>query len=323
LSIYFSTSFTRRVESGREGIAKTAMSDSSSNGSSRTAQAAIAAVKPERRRASLPLIILAVLFVVVPFLTWYLTWFGRPLSDDDVGKYLSDEKNVRHVQQALTQIEERIEKGDAGAKRWYPQIVALANSPVTEIRKTVAWVMGQDNKSEEFHAGLLKLVRDSHPMVRRNAAVQLVRFQDASGRAELLAMLQPFSVTTPAEGTISSVLAEGAEARENSLIARITNAQSQVQEVRSPLTGKIIRVEAREGTRVAAGDVLLTIGTDADFVYEALRALFLVGEREDLQEVERYSRGVEGMPERVKQQAAQTARAIRSRSENKDSGIKQ
>lgn len=295
------------------------MVDDKSNGSSPTATASLTALQPQRRRVSIPLIVLAILFVVVPFLTWYLTWFGRPLSDADIGKYLSDEKNVRHVQQALTQVEERIEKGDASAKRWYPQIVALTGSSIVEIRKTVAWVMGQDNKSEEFHTGLLKLIEDSHPAVRRNAAVQLVRFNDASGRGELRAMLQPFNLTAPIEGTISSVLTIDAEVRENSLVARITNAQNQAQEVRSPLPGKLSQVVAQEGARVAAGDVVLTLAPDADFVYEALRALFLVGTEEDLPDVERYEKGVEGMPERVKQQAAQTVKAIRSRSEGKNS----
>ncbi|MDT4898687.1 MAG: hypothetical protein QOH25_3764 [Acidobacteriota bacterium] len=301
------------------------MVDDNSNGSSPSAAATtFAAIQPQRRRVSLPLIILAILFVVVPFLTWYLTWFGRPLSDDDIGKYLGDERNVRHVQQALTQIEERIEKGDASVRRFYPQIVALSSSQVVEIRKTAAWVMGQDNKTEEFHAALLKLIGDAHPAVRRNAAVQLVRFHDASGRAELRAMLQPFSVTAPIEGTINSVLTVGGEVGENTLIARITNAQNQVQEVRSPLSGKLTQVAAHEGGRVAAGDVLLTLSPDEGFVFEALRALFLVGEEEDLPLVERFTQGVEGMPERVKQQAAQTARAIRSRlTGNKDSEVKQ
>jgi hypothetical protein len=163
------------------------MVDDNSNGSSPLAAATLEAVRPQRRRVSLPLVILAILFVVVPFLTWYLTWFGRPLSEDDIGKYLSDEKNVRHVQQALTQVEERIEKGDASVSRWYPQIIALSKSQVVEIRKTAAWVMGQDNKSEEFHAGLLNLIKDAHPAVRRNAAVQLVRFRDPGGRVELRA----------------------------------------------------------------------------------------------------------------------------------------
>jgi hypothetical protein len=293
------------------------MPDTRSNGSSSIAQETLTGLRPQRRRASWPLIILAILFVVVPFLTWYLTWFGRPLSDDAIGEYLKDEKKVRHVQQALAQIEERIEKGDESVKRWYPQIVSLAGSRTAEIRKTVAWVMGQDNKAEEFHTGLLQLIEDEHPAVRRNAAVQLVRFNDTTGRPELRAMLQPYNVTAPVEGTLSSILAAGVDVRENALLARLTNAQNQIQEVRSPLPGKLVQVAAREGARVAAGDTLLTLAPDPDFVYEALRALFLIGELEDLPDVERFVAGVEGMPERVKQQAAQTAKAIRSRSASK------
>ena len=298
------------------------MVDEGSKGSSLTGSSVPALIQP-KRRASWPLIILAVLLVVVPFLTWYLTWFGRPLSDDDIGRYLADQKNVRHVQQALTQIEDRIEKGDPSASRWYPQIVSLAGSPVVEIRKTAAWVMGQDNTSEEFHAALLKLLEDAHPAVRRNAAVQLVRFSDASGRGELQAMLQPYSVKGQTAGQISSVLKEGMDVRENVLLARITNAQNQVEELRSPLSGRITKVVAGQGQNVGAGDVVLILGPDPDFVFEALRALFLVGGPEDLPLVLRYAGGVEGMPERVKQQAAQTANAIRNRSENKDSGATQ
>jgi multidrug efflux pump subunit AcrA (membrane-fusion protein) len=287
------------------------MTDNKSNGSSTSAT--IAPV-PQRRRTPFSFIILALIFVVVPFLTWYLTWFNRPLSDETTEKYLSDEQNVRHVQHALTLIEERIEKGDTSAKRWYPQIIKLSGSNVTEIRKTAAWVMGQDNHAEEFHAALLKLLEDRQPIVRRNAAVQLVRFNDASGRAELRATLQPYNVVAPTEGTISSVLIEGGEVSENALLARITNSQNQVQELRSPLSGKLTSVTAREGARVSKGDVILTIAPDPDFVYEALRALLFVGAAEDLADVERYAQGVEGMPERVKQQAAQTLKAIRSRS---------
>ncbi|MDT5122742.1 MAG: hypothetical protein QOC96_2224 [Acidobacteriota bacterium] len=292
------------------------MADNRSNGSSNSE--VIAAI-PQKRRTPLPFIILAILFVVVPFLTWYLTWFGRPLSDENIANYLSDEKNVRHVQQALTQIEGKIEKGDASVKRWYPQVVALSNSNVVEIRKTVAWVMGQDNKAEAFHAALLKLLQDEQPIVRRNAALQLVRFGDASGRAELRAILQPYNVVAPIAGTISSVLVEGGVVNENALLARITNNQNQAQELRSPLPGKITSVAAHEGARVAAGDVILTIAPDSDFVYEALRALLFVGAAEDLPDVERYALGVAGMPERIKLQAAETAKAIRSRSAEKDS----
>jgi hypothetical protein len=43
-----------------------------------------------------------------------------------------------------------------------------------------------------------------------------------------------------------------------------------------------------------------------------------VGEEEDLADVERYARGVSGMPGRIQQQAALTAAGIRSRLKSVD-----
>src|SRR5436309_7811619 len=109
-------------------------------------------VSREKRPSNIWLIIVAALFIIVPFLTWYLTWFGRGLSDQELATYLSDQNNPRHMQHALLQVEAKIEKGEPNAKQFYPQIIAAAKSSVPEVRKTAAWVMGQDNKSEEFHA---------------------------------------------------------------------------------------------------------------------------------------------------------------------------
>src|ERR1700730_6764979 len=100
---------------------------------------------PMRRRAPWPLIILAALFIVVPFFTWYGTWFGRELSDEDIAKYLADQNNPRHMQHALSQIAERIERHDSNVKKFYPQVIVLSKTSIGEIRKTTAWVMGQDN----------------------------------------------------------------------------------------------------------------------------------------------------------------------------------
>jgi biotin carboxyl carrier protein len=275
-----------------------------------TADAAL----PSRRRSPWPLIVLAALFIIVPFFTWYGTWFGRSLTDADIEKYLNDEHSPRHVQAALSQIEERMERNDAGVKRWYPRIVALSYSPIVELRKTAAWVMGNDNKAEEFHQTLLRLVEDSEPVVRRNAAVQLARFNDSHGRAELRAILRPYVVNTPAAGTINSTLSAGSRILEGTTIYKMKQTDGQTREVRSPLPGKISNVAATVGAQVSEGDAILTINPDGSFVYEALRALFLVGGSEDLPDVQRYVEGVEGMPNQVKQQAAQTAKAIQSRS---------
>src|SRR5881628_1813053 len=98
----------------------------------------IVTTPPNRVRVSGPILILAILFVVASFLTWYFTWFGRGLSDSEISKFLVDEKHPRHVQHALLQIEQRIERGDKNAKQWYPQIVTLAGSSETEFRILIA-----------------------------------------------------------------------------------------------------------------------------------------------------------------------------------------
>lgn len=273
----------------------------------------VAGARQQHRRSPLPIAIVAALFVVATFLSWHGSWFGRSLSDEEIGKYLADEKNPRHVQHALWQIGERMIGGDSSVKRWYPQVVALTNSPVTEIRQVAAMVMGQDNKAEEFHTSLLSLVEDREPLVRRNAALSLVRFGDQRGRAELRAILQPYNISAPVEGTVSSTLAEGSPVKMGTLLARIKLGPDQIQEVRSPLPGKVRSVNAPEGARVSVGAPLFSLSSDSDSVWESLRALYLIGDPDDMPDVERYARGVEGMPERIKQQAAQTAKAIQSR----------
>ncbi|MGH9872382.1 MAG: HEAT repeat domain-containing protein [Pyrinomonadaceae bacterium] len=267
----------------------------------------------KRVRASGPILILAMLFVVASFLTWYFTWFGRGLSDVDISKYLVDEKHPRHVQHALVQIQQRIERGDPSAKQWYPQIVRLAVSPETEFRLTVAWLMGSDNASEEFHNSLKDLLADPEPIVRRNAALALVRFNDPSGRIELLSMLRPFTVTAPATGTLQSSLASGAQISRGALLGRIQQQNNEVVELRSPLIGKVDQLLVANGSSLTKGDAVLTLKSDEQSIWEALRGLSVVGQPEDLGLSERYASGAEPVSDRLKQQARLTANAIRNR----------
>jgi hypothetical protein len=296
------------------------MSESTENGNSPSV--AIGATETPRRRSSLPILILAVLFVLASFLTWYFTWFGRELSDADLAKYLSDEKHPRHVQHALLQIQDRIEKGNPNARQWYPKLIELAGSSEAEYRLTVAWVMGFDNKSNEFQEALLKLLKDPEPIVRRNAALALVRFNDASGRSELLATLKPYPVNAITAGLVNSTLNEGSPISRGTLLARISKSDNQSAELRSPLTGRIERVLASNGSRVNPGDTVLTISSDAESIWEALRGLSLVGQAEDLPEIERYVRGVDSFPDRIKEQAALTAKFVQGRSNEKKENIK-
>ena len=89
------------------------------------------------------------LIVLMPFLFWWNTWFGRHLSDQQLTEFLHDDKKPRHIQHALVQLGDRMSHTDAAAKRWYPELVRLAVNPVEEVRNTDAWVMGQDTSGAE------------------------------------------------------------------------------------------------------------------------------------------------------------------------------
>ncbi len=268
------------------------------------------AANPPRRRSLLVLMAVAAVLVIVPFLGWHATWFGRPLTGEEIGRYLRDEQRPRRIQHALSQISARMDRGDPEAGQWYPQVLALAHHPLPAIRNTAAWVMGQDNRSEAFHSALAELLRDPEVMVRRNAALALVRFGDASGRGELLDMLQPHTVRSPAAGVVALHAQTGDEVTTGALLATVGETG-----VRAPLPGEVQETVAREGAPVTAGAPLVSIAPEAGQVWEALRALYFAGRPEDLPLVERYSRGTGGMSDRIRRQAALTARAIRVRSE--------
>ena len=107
------------------------------------------------RRWLYGILIIAFLFVLMPFLFWRATWFGRPLTDAEITKYLADREHPRKAQHALSKIADRIVSNDPAVKatagQWYPQVIALSSSKVDELRITSAWVMGQDNKIGRAH----------------------------------------------------------------------------------------------------------------------------------------------------------------------------
>ena len=265
-----------------------------------------------RIRASGPILILAALFLVATFLAWYFTWFGRELSDTDISKYLNDTRNPRHVQHALLQIQQRIDRGDPSAKNWYPQILTLSSSPETEFRLTVAWLMGFDNRSTEFHNSLLTLVKDAEPIVRRNAALALVRFNDDHGHDELIAILKPFAVKSNATGIVSSTLRAGSDVSRGTLLGRVEQPDGKVVEIRSPLAGKIEQIFKANGVQVNSGDEILTLNSDEASVWEGLRGLSFIGKAADLPLVQSYA-DAPAVTQRVKEQAKSTVNAIQAK----------
>lgn len=272
-------------------------------------------VSEVRRRVpgSGPILILAGLFIAATFLAWYFSWFGRELSDADISKYLADERNPRHVQHALLQIQQRVERGDTNVKTWYPQLVALSGNPETEFRLTVAWLMGFDNTSPDFHNALLKLVHDHEPIVRRNAALALVRFNDKSGHDELVAVLKPYVVKAPADGVVASSMHEGTNVTRQTPLARIQQSDGNIAGLRSPFPGRVNKIFKPNGSQVTRDEDFISLNSDEQSVWEALRGLALIGTKDDLPVIESYAQSNEASA-RIKEQASLTAKAIRQKS---------
>jgi biotin carboxyl carrier protein len=259
-------------------------------------------------------LLLALAFVLMPYLLWNATWFGKPLTDGQISKALGDHAHARKIQHALAQIESRMEKGDPMARQWYPTLVNLAADDRYEIRLTDAWVMGQDPTVPEFHPVLQKLLSDPNSMVQRNAALSLVRFQDASGRPLILSMLQPYPLTAPVAGKLKARLKPGDVLNPGTLVGKIETA-GESREVRSEVPGTLQNWASADGSSVSPGQTILLISPSPEMAWEALRALYLIGEPTDIPQIAPYARGVEGMPPQVKQQASLAIDSIRLRAE--------
>ncbi len=268
------------------------------------------------------LFVTAWLIVLMPFLFWWNTWFGRRLPDKQITEYLQDEKHPRHIQHALIQLGERMGRHDAAAARWYPELTRLASHPVEEVRNTDAWVMGQDTSAPGFHETLLKMLQDPSPMVRGNAALSLVLFHDNSGRAQIVALLQPAIIVTPFAGRVTDSDKAGTAIHQGGLVAKIQvdpsveASQNELRafELRSPISGRIHTLFAAPGSHVAAGAEVATIDPGDEQVWEALRALYLVGQVDDLPAIRPYQRELPEISDRVRQQALLTEKSIRERS---------
>lgn len=265
------------------------------------------------------ILVLTFAFVLMPFLLWYMTTFSRPLTDAELGTYFTDSLHPRRAQHALSQVADRIMSPNAAirasARPWYPQVIKSAEQGSDELRVTAAWVMGQDNQSPEFHAALLKQLTDANPMVRRNAALSLVRFADRSGHDVIAGMLAPYTMAAPRSGALVTRLKADDVINPGTLVAHIMVA-GESTEVRSEVPGTIRQWDLPDGSTVRLGQVILIIDPSPEMIWESLRALYLIGEESDLSLVDRYARGVYTMPAQIQQQAVLTAKAISAR-ENK------
>lgn len=266
------------------------------------------------RKAALLATVVAIASIVIPFWFWMDTWFGKPLSDEQIAEYLSDSERPRRAQHAMAQISARITAGDESAKTWYPQLLELARHELPEIRLTLAWLMGDDPSSEEFHRALTELIEDPHPMVRRNASLALARFGDPRGRPEMRSMLEPHRLASDHAGTVINRLQPGDSFDAGALLVRIQpDADGEPLDVRAELPGIVDRQLHADGDRIARGEEVTVVRPESTHVLQALLGLYLVGTPEDIPVIQPFERPREGLTAQVAQQAALTLASIRDR----------
>jgi hypothetical protein len=107
-------------------------------------------------------------------------------------------------------------------------------------------------------------------------------------------------------------LKEGSTVARRTLLARVQQSDGKVIEIRSPLPGRINKILKPNGSQVSRDDEVLNLISDEDSVWEALRALSLIGTKDDLQIVQSYATSTDASS-RIKEQAALTAKAIETR----------
>ncbi len=266
------------------------------------------------RKAALIATAVAIASVVVPAWFWMDTWFGRELSDDQIQEYLADTEYPRKAQHALAQISERLANGDESARQWYPDVLALANHELPELRLTVAWLMGDDTENQQFHQTLLKLLRDPYPMVRRNAALALTKFDDASGLEEIRGMLKPYRLMSEFEGVVKNRLQPGDSFDINALLVRIEqDGEDDPRDLRAPLPGIVQEQLHPDGSRINVGDEVTVIRPESVHAMQALLGLYIVGTLEDIDLIKPYQRQRDDFDANVAQQAHLTVEQIRKR----------
>src|SRR5580658_5387660 len=112
--------------------------------------------------------------------------------------------------------------------------------------------MGQDTSGAGFHEALLKMLADPSLMVRGNAALSLVRFGDASGRPQIIELLQPSTVVAPQPGKLIDTTAVGTAIHQGGVIAKL-QAGGQTVEIRSPIGGRLRALSATTGQTLGTG----------------------------------------------------------------------
>src|SRR5579875_3698651 len=122
---------------------------------------------------------LATAAVVIPFLFWRSTWFGSPLSDREMDEYLTHLDQPRRTQHALSQLADRMIRGDRSVERWYPALVRFGDaSGHAELRQMLLGMTVSAPAS-----GTLRQERSLDDVVGAGAVI--ARVESPAGKVEI------------------------------------------------------------------------------------------------------------------------------------------
>ncbi len=272
---------------------------------------------PNRRIISVPKA--ALISLLLASLASLLVMFARPLitkvplKPAEIARYLEDTSKQGRTKQALMQVAQEIGANSPGSRQWYPAVLRLASNSDPTLRQTAVWAMSHDPKFPDFHKAVSRLLNDPVPLVRWNAAVSLVKFGDPACRSQLREMLRSYTLVSPAAGILRYKRREHAYVESGSTIAVLDDGGSATA-ISAPLTGFLDRQLTAEGAIVRSGDALAVLLPGQEQVSESLRALAVVGQLDDLADVEHYWKSTSGVPDTIQKQARTTAEQIRKRS---------
>jgi len=269
----------------------------------------------------MPIIILVVL---VPFLFWYQTWFGRPLTAAQIKDRLVAARdaatgkdgphNLREAQHALVQLSQRIQSGE-DLSALYPLVIALAKHEDPGLRRAVIWMMGYARDNGDVRKALVEALDDSDRLVRFSAALQVAMFDMDKARPILHSALEPAKVESTVAGKLLATTAIDTRLREGMELARVEKDDGAVTPVHVPFDGTVTSFAVKPGQPIKVGTVLCTMKPSAALVIPVLKALAWAGDARDLEVIEPYSKLGNGYDRRVMEHARRAIALIRQRME--------
>ncbi len=222
-----------------------------------------------------------IMLVIIGF-SWRSCWYATPLSDADMNKYLSGQGSDSQIHKALSQFKKRADEDDPHAKDWYTSVAKLTKHKTQQIRSTAAWAMGAVPTCQEFVSALIPMLQDEALQVRYNAAVSLGAAGHQEARATLRLMLDSQVLKAEISGTVEQPRAQGEHIRNGQIIARLKPKDGKKFDVIAPLDGRLARVVARHGKKVAKNDDLFVIEPEDGQLENAIIALSRCGTKDDI-----------------------------------------